>query len=138
MPAPGKTPRWFACIDCDNAICSDALGCVEWPNPVSLDPTQGLGVCGVGGAMHVYHEITFYVDEVKVTTDWPKLSVKDILELAGKSGFRLKCMDTGTEFSGFHLEIMPRQGSRYITPNGPCHSYDLEKARQAWGQGEKL
>jgi hypothetical protein len=34
----------FPCLDCDCALCPDVMGCVEWSNPLSLDPTQGLGV----------------------------------------------------------------------------------------------
>jgi hypothetical protein len=88
--------------------------------------------------MHVYHELTIFVDDEPVVTDWPKLTVGQILDLAGKPGFRLKCLDTDTEFFGFNVEILLRHGLRFMTPNGPHHTYDLKRAGQAWRQSDKL
>lgn len=67
--------------------------------------------------MNVVHEITFFVNDKPIKTEWPRLSLREILRLAGEDGCRLKNLDSLHEFVGFHHEIMLSSGMRFATPS---------------------
>lgn len=118
MPSPIKRPRWFTCLSCpDPAMCSE--GCTDWE-----DPFESRQRYGVGGAMQVVHPIRIYVNDEEFTTEWPRLTVQEILSLAAEPGLKIKSLESGVVYIGFHHSILLRDGMRFVTPH-------YEQARDA-------